>query len=160
MTGELGAERRCQLPKPEGARKRARRLFAARSCTSGVDRRSRTEPRVRREMNVEPVVQPKAAPLGFSGWGVTGRERPRMDGKRRTPVLPAVAAWEGRSILPAKESRLFYVGVWAGSRARRPDLSFISIHLRYQADDSFKLVLIVLLCLPLVCTAGTRVLYG
>jgi hypothetical protein len=46
-------------------------------------------------MNVEPVVQPKAAPLGFSGWGVTGRERPRMDGKRRTPVSPAVAAGEG-----------------------------------------------------------------
>jgi len=53
-------------------------------------------------MNVEPVVQPKAAPLGFSGWGVTGRERPRMDGKRRTPVSPAVAAGEGRSILPVK----------------------------------------------------------
>jgi hypothetical protein len=27
-----------------------------------------------------------------------------MDGKRRTPVSPAVAAGEGRSILPAKES--------------------------------------------------------
>jgi hypothetical protein len=43
MTGETGAERRCQLPKPEGARKRARRFYAARSCTSGVDRRSRTK---------------------------------------------------------------------------------------------------------------------
>jgi len=54
-------------------------------------------------MNVEPEVQPKAAPHCFLGWGVTGRERPRMDGKRRTPVLSAVAAWEGRSILPTKE---------------------------------------------------------
>ena len=29
------------------------------------------------------------------GWGVTGRERPCMDGKRRTPVLSAVAVGEG-----------------------------------------------------------------
>ena len=103
--------RREALSTPEARKGRGSEhggFYAARSCTSGVDRRSRTEPRVRREMNVEPVVQPKAAPLGLSGWGVTGRERPRMDGKRRTPASPAVAAGEGRSILPAKESiRLF-----------------------------------------------------
>jgi hypothetical protein len=103
--------RREALSTPEARKGRGSEhggFYAARSCTSGVDRRSRTEPRVRREMNVEPVVQPKAAPLGFSGWGVTGRERPRMDGKRRTPVSPAVAAGEGRSILPSEESiRLF-----------------------------------------------------
>ena len=33
-----------------------------------------------------------------------GQEQARMDGKRRTPVSTAVAAGEGRSILPAKES--------------------------------------------------------
>jgi hypothetical protein len=36
MTGELGAERRCQLPKPEGARKRARRLL----CRAELHKRS------------------------------------------------------------------------------------------------------------------------
>ena len=81
-------------------------FYAARSCTSGVDRRSRTEPRVRREMNVEPEVQPKAAPHCFLRVGVAGRIQARMDGKRRTPVSPAVAAREGRSILPAKESSI------------------------------------------------------
>ena len=55
-------------------------------------------------MNVEPMVQPKAAPHCFSGWGVTGRERPRMDGKRRTPVLLAVAAGEGAE--PSSRKRI------------------------------------------------------
>ena len=55
-------------------------------------------------MNVEGVDQPKAAPHGLQGRGVAGMERPRMDGKRRTPVSPAVEAGEGWSILPAKES--------------------------------------------------------
>ena len=41
---------------------------AARSCTSGIDRRSRTEPRVRPETNVERGDQPKAAPNN-SKWG-------------------------------------------------------------------------------------------
>ncbi len=43
----------------------------------------------------------------FLGEGVAVMPPPyptRMDGKRRTPVSPAVAAGEGRSILPAKES--------------------------------------------------------
>jgi len=34
--------------------------YAARSCTSGIERRSRTEPRVRPETNVERGNQPKA----------------------------------------------------------------------------------------------------
>lgn len=46
-------------------------------------------------MNVEPVVQPKAAPHCFLRVGVAGRRQARMDGKRRTPVSPAVAAGEG-----------------------------------------------------------------
>jgi hypothetical protein len=36
MTGEFGAERRCQLPKPEGARKRARRSL----CRAELHKRS------------------------------------------------------------------------------------------------------------------------
>jgi hypothetical protein len=36
------------------------------------------------------------------GRGVAGKERPRMDGKRRTLAISAVEAGEGRSILPAK----------------------------------------------------------
>jgi hypothetical protein len=36
------------------------------------------------------------------GRGVAGKERPRMDGKRRTLARLAVEAGEGRSILPAK----------------------------------------------------------
>ena len=46
-------------------------------------------------MNVEPEVQPKAAPHCFLRVGVAGRIQARMDGKRRTPVLPAFAAGEG-----------------------------------------------------------------
>jgi hypothetical protein len=55
-------ERRCQSPKPErGAEASTACLIcAARSCTSGIDRRSRTEPRVRPETNVERGNQPKA----------------------------------------------------------------------------------------------------
>jgi hypothetical protein len=58
-------------------------------------------------MNVEPEVQPKAAPHCFLRVGVAGRRQARMDGKRRTPVSPAVAAGEGRSILPVKESIVY-----------------------------------------------------
>jgi len=36
------------------------------------------------------------------GRGVAGKELPRMDGKRKRPVLWAVAAREGRSTLPEK----------------------------------------------------------
>ena len=64
---ETGAERRCQPPKPARGAETSTAFFAARSCTSGVDRRSRTEPRVRRETNVEGVDQPKAAPHCLSG---------------------------------------------------------------------------------------------
>jgi hypothetical protein len=45
----------------------------------------------------------------FFRVGVAGRRQARMDGKRRTPVSPAVAAGEGRSILPAKESSILAV---------------------------------------------------
>jgi hypothetical protein len=46
-----------------------------------------------------------------------------MDGKRRTPVSPAVAAGEGRSILPAKESpidrRVWHVHIEMRSERKR-----------------------------------------
>lgn len=81
------AARRCQSPKPEGARKRARRAgCVARSCTSGIDRRSRAERRVRLETNAERQGQPNAAPHGFS----VGRYGAGTDGMRR----PVQALWE------------------------------------------------------------------
>src|SRR5579875_851598 len=53
MAAKKGAGRRCPSPKPAGARKRARRAnCVARSCTSGIDRRSRAKPRLRPETNV------------------------------------------------------------------------------------------------------------
>lgn len=71
--------RREALSTPEARKGRGSEhggFYAARSCTSGVDRRSRTEPRVRREMNVEPEDQPKAAPHCFSGSALRAGNRP------------------------------------------------------------------------------------
>jgi hypothetical protein len=75
--------RREALSTPEARKGRGSEhggFYAARSCTSGVDRRSRTEPRVRREMNVEPEVQPKAAPHCFSGSALRAGDRPAWMG--------------------------------------------------------------------------------
>jgi len=75
--------RREALSTPEARKGRGSEhggFYAARSCTSGVDRRSRTEPRVRREMNVEPEVQPKAAPHCFSGPALRAGDRPAWMG--------------------------------------------------------------------------------
>jgi hypothetical protein len=44
------------------------------------------------------------------GRGVAGKERPRMDGKRKTPGTLAVAAREGRSILPENYGNV-YLGI-------------------------------------------------
>ena len=95
MTGETGAERRCQLPKPARGAEASTAQFAARSCTSGVDRRSRTK----HEASPGNECRRRGPAEGCSalllGWGVTGRERPRLDGKRRTPASPAITAGEG-----------------------------------------------------------------
>ena len=65
-------ERREALSIPEARKRRGSEhgahVCTARSCTSGIDRRSRTEPRVRPETNVERGDQPKAAPNN-SKWG-------------------------------------------------------------------------------------------
>lgn len=53
------------------------------------------------------------------GRGVAGKERPRMDGKRKTPASWAVAAREGRSILPEKNGNdlnCLYPGVLTRGR--------------------------------------------
>jgi len=52
------------------------------------------------------VVQPKAAPYS-KGGALRGRNRPRLDGKRRTPASPAVAAGEGAERLPIRKRMLY-----------------------------------------------------
>jgi hypothetical protein len=95
--------RREALSTPEARKGRGSEhggFYAARSCTSGVDRRSRTEPRVRREMNVEPEVQPQAAPHCF--WvGVAGRNRPAWMGSEERQVHRRSQRGKGQSRLPA-----------------------------------------------------------
>ena len=58
------------------------------------------EPRVRLETNVDELNQPKAAPYRIQGRGVAEKERLRMDGKRRTPALPAVERGKGGASFP------------------------------------------------------------
>jgi hypothetical protein len=69
--------------------------------------------------NVNPLRRARAAPSAkvwfpyscasahtiYRG-GVAGRTQAHMDGKRKTPVVSAVGAWEGRSILPNKSAML------------------------------------------------------
>ena len=97
--------RREALSTPEARKGRGSEhggFYAARSCTSGVDRRSRTEPRVRREMNVEPVVQPKAAPHCFWGGALRGGNGPVWMGSEERRFYRRSQRGKGRSRLPAK----------------------------------------------------------
>ncbi len=101
--------RREALSTPEARKGRGSEhggFYAARSCTSGVDRRSRTEPRVRREMNVEPVVQPKAAPHCFSGSGVAGRNRPAWMGSVERQFHRRSQRGKGGASFPQKNSSI------------------------------------------------------
>ena len=98
--------RREALSTPEARKGRGSEhggFYAARSCTSGVDRRSRTEPRVRREMNVEPEVQPKAAPHCFSGSALRAGDRPAWMGSVERQFHRRSQRGKGQSRLPTKE---------------------------------------------------------
>jgi hypothetical protein len=96
--------RREALSTPEARKGRGSEhggFYAARSCTSGVDRRSRTEPESSPGNECRTGGPAEGCTALLFRAGVAGRTQARMDGKRRTPASPAVAAGEGRSILPA-----------------------------------------------------------
>ena len=67
---------------------------AARSCTSGIDRRSRTEPRVRPETNVERGNQPKAA--GVICYLFRGERLSNYSQTQTTELIIVIAALKGR----------------------------------------------------------------
>ena len=80
MTGELGVERRCQLPKPARGAEASTAVFMPRGAaqaelTEGAERSTR----LRREMNVENGGPAEGCTL-FKGRGVAGKERTRWDG--------------------------------------------------------------------------------
>jgi hypothetical protein len=102
----IGRSEALSTPEARRGAEASTAFFAARSCTSGVDRRSRTEPRVRREMNVEPVVQPKAAPHCFWGGALRGGNGPVWMGSVERQFHWRSQRGKGRSRLPAKESSI------------------------------------------------------
>jgi hypothetical protein len=80
MTGETGAERRCQLPKPEGARKRARRSLPRGAAQAELTEGAERSTRLRREMNVENGGPAEGCTALLFRVGVAGRTQARMDG--------------------------------------------------------------------------------
>jgi len=98
----------CHLSTPEARKGRGSEhggFYAARSCTSGVDRRSRTEPSVRRETNVEGVDQPKAAPHCFSGSALRAGDRPAWMGSVERQLHRRSQRGKGQSRLPASSCK-------------------------------------------------------